>query len=79
MLSIHTKIHESGRILIPAHFRRALDIKADDELVLQIRDNEITLTPIKISIKKAQDLVEKYNRDKVSLTDRLTALRQEER
>jgi AbrB family looped-hinge helix DNA binding protein len=71
-------IHESGRVLIPAVFRRALNLSAGEELIIHIENDELILTPVKVSIKKAQEMVKKYNKDNLNLTAELFAMRQSE-
>lgn len=41
---IVVRIDAQGRIVIPAHFRRVLDLKPGSSLVLYIRGNTIVLT-----------------------------------
>jgi len=71
------RINENGRVVIPAAFRKALGIKAGDEVILRIEDDELRITTMKRRIERAQRLVRKYVRPGVSLVDELIAERRE--
>ena len=72
------RINESGRVVIPASFRKALGINAGDEVVLRLEDDELRITTIKHRIAEAQRLVRKYLKPGTSLVDELLAERREE-
>ena len=72
------RINESGRVVIPASFRKALGINAGDEVVLRLEDDELRITTLKHRIAKAQRLVRKYLKPGTSLVDELLAERREE-
>jgi AbrB family looped-hinge helix DNA binding protein len=72
------KINENGRVVIPAAFRKALGIKAGDEVVLRMEDDELRITTIKRRLERAQRLVRKYVRPGTSLVDELIADRRRE-
>lgn len=65
------KIVKGGKISIPSIYRKTLNIKEGDEIVFNIHNNELTLTPIKASLKKARDMINKYHPTNESLVDRL--------
>jgi len=71
------RINENGRVVIPAAFRKALGIKAGDEVILRIEDDELRITTMKRRIERAQRLVRKYVKPGVSLVDELIAERRE--
>ena len=71
------RINESGRVVIPASFRKALGIRAGDEVVLRIEDDELRITTLKRRIERAQRLVRKFVKPGVSLADELIAERRE--
>ena len=72
------RINESGRVVIPASFRKALGINAGDEVVLRLEDDELRITTMKHRIAEAQRLVRKYLKPGTSLVDELLAERREE-
>jgi AbrB family looped-hinge helix DNA binding protein len=70
-------INENGRLVIPALYRKALGIKAGDQVVLWMEDDELRITTMKRRIERAQRLVRKYVKPGVSLVDELIAERRE--
>jgi AbrB family looped-hinge helix DNA binding protein len=74
---IRTRVNESGRVLIPASFRRTLGINIGDELVLRIQDDELRITPLKQRLERAQRLVQKHVKPGISLADELIIQRRE--
>jgi AbrB family looped-hinge helix DNA binding protein len=71
------RINENGRVVIPASFRKALDIKAGDELVLRIENDELRITTLKHRLGKARRRIRQYVRPGRSLVDELIADRRE--
>jgi len=71
------RINENGRVVIPAAFREALGIKAGDEVVLRVEDDELRIMTMKRRIERAQRLVRKYVKPGESLVDELIAERRE--
>ncbi len=55
-LKTRMRINENGRVVIPASFRERLGIRAGDEVVLQIQDDELRITTLKRNIERAQRL-----------------------
>lgn len=72
------KVNENGRVVIPAEFRKALGIKAGDEIILRWDDDELRITTMKRRIERAQRHVRQYVRPGVSLVDELLADRKRE-
>ncbi len=72
------KINESGRVVIPASFRKALGVKAGDEILLRMEEGELCITTMKRRIERAQRLVRKYVKSGTSLVDELIADRRRE-
>jgi AbrB family looped-hinge helix DNA binding protein len=73
-----TKIHDNGRLLIPAPFRKALDLKPGDEVNLVLEDGEIRVISTRQAISKAQALVRHYVKKDRSLSEELIQERREE-
>jgi AbrB family looped-hinge helix DNA binding protein len=57
-------ISEGGRVVIPAAFRKNLDLKIGDELIIKLEDGEIKLYTRKQAIRKAQEEVERLRKEK---------------
>ena len=71
------RLNENGRVVIPASYRKALGIKAGDEAILRMEDDELRITTMKRKIERAQRRVRKYVKPGVSLVDELIAERRE--
>ena len=72
-----TRVNENGRVVIPAAFRKAMGIKAGDEVVLRMEDNELRILTLKGRIERAQRLVRQHVKPGTSLVDELIAERRE--
>jgi len=70
-----THVNENGRLVIPASFRKALEINPGDEVILRLEDDELRITTLKHRIARAQRNVRKYVKPGVSLVDELIAER----
>lgn len=71
------RVNESGRLVIPASFRKALGIKVGDEVILRIENDELRITTLKRRVQRAQRLVRKHVKSGISLVDELIAERRE--
>jgi AbrB family looped-hinge helix DNA binding protein len=71
------RVNENGRVVIPASYRKALGIKAGDEVILRMEDDGLRITTMKRRIERAQRLVRKYIKPGTSLVDELIAERRE--
>jgi AbrB family looped-hinge helix DNA binding protein len=76
-MEIRTKISDSGRLVVPAKFRRALKIKAGDELVLRLEDDSLRLIPLRQAVNMAQMRVRQFVPEGASLVDDLIQDRRE--
>lgn len=72
-----TRINENGRVVIPASFRKALGIRAGDEVVLRLEDDELRITTLRQRLEQARRRVRKYVKPGRSLADELLAERRE--
>lgn len=72
-----TRVNQNGRVVIPAAFRKAMGIKAGDEVVLRMEDNELRILTLKRRIERAQRLVRQHVKPGTSLVDELIAERRE--
>jgi AbrB family looped-hinge helix DNA binding protein len=75
--SVKLKVNENGRVVIPAEFRRALGIRAGDEVLAWMQDDELRITTMRRRIERAQRRARKYLKPGVSLVDELIAERRE--
>ncbi len=71
------RMSDNGRVVIPAAFREALGVRAGDEIVLRMEDDELRITTMKQRIERAQRLVRQHVKAGVSLVDELIAERRE--
>ena len=78
-ISVETRarINQNGRVVIPVSFRKALGVRAGDELVLRIEDDELRITTLKRRLERAQRRIRSYVKPGVSLVDELIAERRE--
>jgi AbrB family looped-hinge helix DNA binding protein len=71
------RVNENGRVVIPASYRKALGIKAGDQVILRMEDDELRITTMKRRIERAQRRIRQYVKPGVSLADELIAERRE--
>ena len=71
------RLNENGRVVIPASFRKALGVRAGDELVLRMEDDELRITTQKRRLERARRLLRKHVKPGRSLVDELIAERRE--
>ncbi len=78
MTSIKTKIGEGGRVVIPAKYRKALDLKPGDDVILVLEDGEVRITTVKQAIRRAPQIVRRYVPEDRDLVSELIKERREE-
>ncbi len=78
MNSIKTKIGQGGRVVVPAKYRRALDLKPGDDVILVLDDGEVRITTVKKAIRRAQQIVRRYVPEDRDLVSELIKERREE-
>ena len=78
MASIKTKIGEGGRVVVPAKYRKALDLKPGDDVILVLEDGEVRITTLPRVIQRAQEMVRRHNPEGRSLVDELIQERRDE-
>jgi AbrB family looped-hinge helix DNA binding protein len=71
------RVNENGRVVIPASYRKALGIKAGDEVILRMEDDELRITTMKRRLERARRRIQQYVKPGVSLADELIAERRE--
>ena len=73
------KVSASGRIVIPAAFRKELGLRTGDDLLIQFEDGCLHLRTRAQGLKRAQEIVGKYlGRGGPSMADELIAERHAE-
>ena len=77
-MEIRTQISKSGRIVLPAKFRKALEIQPGDELVLRLENGSIRMIPLRQAVTLAQKAVRSYVPKGTSLVDALIQVRRDE-
>jgi AbrB family looped-hinge helix DNA binding protein len=78
MTTFRAKIGASGRLVIPAAQRREMGLKAGDEVLMRVADNELRISSVNRLIERVQALVRKYNPKGESLSESLIADRRAE-
>ncbi|CAN5818335.1 hypothetical protein BH10BAC2_BH10BAC2_26920 [soil metagenome] len=68
----------SGRVIIPATYRKELELDEGEDMVMRLIDGEIHIYSIKHALEKARATVSKYVDDSVSLLDELYKMRRSE-
>jgi AbrB family looped-hinge helix DNA binding protein len=75
---LDVRVGPAGRIVIPAIFREAMQVKEGDRLMARVEDGELRLISPKMGVRKAQKLVRELIPGDDSLVDALVAERREE-
>jgi len=78
IMETRTVLTKNGRLLLPAKFRKALDLRPGDELILRLDKDSIQVIPLQQAVAQAQKLVRKYIPEGASLVADLLAERREE-
>ncbi len=78
MTSIKTRIGKGGRVVVPAKYRKALDLKPGDDVILVLEDGEVRITTLPRVIQRAQEIVRRYIPEGRSLVDELIRERRDE-
>ena len=71
------RVNQNGRVVIPAAFRKAMGIRAGDEVLLRLEEDELRITTLRRRIARAQRLVRRHVKQGTSLVDELIAERRE--
>lgn len=77
-MEIRVRIRKSGRLVVPVKLRKALNIKAGDEILARLENDSIRLIPVQQAVNLAQKVVRQYVPQGVSLVDELIKARREE-
>ena len=77
-METRVQIRSGGRLVVPVKLRKALNIKAGDEVVVRLENDSIRLIPMQQAVNLAQKAVKQYVPKGVSLVDELIKARREE-
>ncbi len=72
------KISKGGKIVIPAFFRKKLNLKDGQEVTIEIQDDHLVITSLRHKLEAARQTVNRYHASKESLVDMLFEMRREE-
>ena len=75
---LQTRMSKEGRVLIPAEFRRALGLKAEEPMNICVVDGELRLSSRMEGIRRVQAIAAKYKRPGVSVVDEFLRDKREE-
>ena len=78
MIEVVVRVGPNGRIVIPAEFRRSLDLQPGDRLVAVLRDGGVHLYTPDQAIRRAQQIVRSRVRKGRRLSDELLEERRKE-
>jgi AbrB family looped-hinge helix DNA binding protein len=76
-----TRLQDGGRLVIPAEFRKALDLAAGEEMIVKLEGEELRIYPARLAVDRLQQLVRKHSKLKrkgKSAVDELIAERRRE-
>ena len=75
----HIKIGEGGRLIIPASYRKALNLNTGDEVIISLEDGVLRIFRQLNALKKIRSLVKKKSKGKgKSQTDDFIAWRKKD-
>ena len=75
---VTVKVGPGGRVVIPAAYRKAMGVKAEDEVVMRFDDGELRIVSREGAWRRAQERVAKYAKHGESWVDELIAERKRE-
>lgn len=77
MAEVRLRVNENGRLVLPAAFRKALDIRPGDQVVARLEGDEVRITTLARRIERVQRHVRQYVKPGISLAGELIAERRE--
>lgn len=72
------KVSKGGKIAIPSACKKALNISDGDEVIFDIHDNQVTLSPVKFTLQRVRKMLKEHNPEGKSLVDELLEDRNKE-
>ena len=73
MNGVSTKVSASGRVVIPAEYRRELGMEPWNEVISCLEENKLRILTRAEAIRRAPPLVERHFKRNRSLVDELSA------
>ena len=77
MSNVRLRVNENGRVVLPAAFRKALNIRPGDQVLARLEGDEVRITTLKHRLERAQRHVRQFAKPGRSLADELIAERRE--
>jgi AbrB family looped-hinge helix DNA binding protein len=77
MTYVRLRVNENGRVVLPAAFRKALNIRPGDQLLARLGGDEVRITTLPHRLERAQRHVRQFVKPGRSLADELIAERRE--
>jgi bifunctional DNA-binding transcriptional regulator/antitoxin component of YhaV-PrlF toxin-antitoxin module len=74
----NVRIDSAGRLLVPAPFRKALEVQAGDEVNLMLKGGVLEVRSLNVAIREAQALVRRHVSKRKSLVKELIKDRRQE-
>lgn len=78
MNDVQARMSEGGRIVIPAEFRRQLNLKEGDLIRIRLEDGVVRVTPARTALHRACELTSQYVFPQRSLANELVTERRQE-
>ena len=69
---------KTGRIVLPAKLRKALELQAGDALVMRLENDSVRMIPLHQALNLAQKAVRQYVPEGTALVDALIQARRED-
>jgi len=77
-MQARVRLGKSGRMVLPAAYRKALGLRPGDEIVVQLEGDGLRLSSLRAAIRHSQAIVARYVATDRSLVDDLIAERRSE-
>ncbi|MBW8308664.1 MAG: AbrB/MazE/SpoVT family DNA-binding domain-containing protein [Candidatus Paracaedibacteraceae bacterium] len=77
-MAIRTKITAGGKVSIPSIYRKRLELREGEEVLMEIQEGQLIISSLRTSLLKARNLINKYHSKKGSLDEQLTPPQKEE-
>lgn len=75
---LRAKISKGGKICIPSLYRKKLQLKDGEEVLLDMKNDTLVISSLRCVLEKSRHMVNQYHSTNESLVDKLIAERREE-
>ena len=72
------KLDSAGRLVVPAIYRKIMGMKAGDEVMMRLENDELRVFSREVAVERARALVRKYFPGDEPLSDQFTSQRRAE-